>query len=270
MDRYVVIGNPVEHSLSPAIHSRFAAITGERLEYSKLLAHDFARDAARFFAEGGKGASVTLPFKVQAFELATSRSERAALAGAANFLHAREDGIHADNTDGAGLVADLDRNVRVRLEGAQLLLIGAGGAARGVIAPLLAARPRLLVIANRTEITALELATRFSSLGPIVGASLDRIPRGSYAAVVNATSTSTHGKHLRLPEHVFRAGGVAYDMAYGAPAIPFLEHALKIGAGRATDGLGMLVEQAAEAFALWRGVRPPTGAVLAELRAGKA
>ena len=272
MDRYAVFGNPVAHSLSPAIHARFGELLGDPIEYTAIAAPigEFAKTAREFFAAGGRGGNVTLPFKIDAFEMAAHRSERAALAGAANFLHAREDGIHADNTDGAGLVADLDRNLLVRLEGAQLLLLGAGGAARGVIAPLLAARPRLLVVANRTEVTALELATRFSYLGPIAGASLDRIPRGSYQVVINATSTSTHGKALDLPKHVFRAGGVAYDLAYGAPAVSFLEYARSLGALKASDGLGMLVEQAAESFLLWRGRRPPTGPVLAELRSRTA
>jgi shikimate dehydrogenase len=269
MDRYVVIGNPVEHSLSPAIHARFAAITGERLDYSKLLAVDFARDASRFFAEGGKGASVTLPFKVDAFDLAQSRSERATLAGAANFLIARAGSLHADNTDGAGLVADLEANLGVQLRAARVLLLGAGGAARGVIAPLLARAPATLVIANRTESTARDLAGRFASLGTVEGVALAAIPAGSYDVVINATSTSTRGEPLNLPPHAIASGALAYDMAYGAAARGFMERARRAGA-RASDGLGMLVEQAAEAFALWRGIRPPTGEVLAELRARTA
>lgn len=269
MDKYVVIGNPVEHSLSPAIHARFAAITGERLEYTKLLATDFARDTTRFFAEGGKGASVTLPFKVEAFELAASTSARASQAGAANFLVARDGGLHADNTDGAGLVADLEANLGVQLQGAALLLLGAGGAARGVIAPLLARAPSSLVVANRTESTARDLAARFASLGAIEGAALGAIPVRGYDVVINATSTSTRGESLDLPAHAIAPGAVAYDMAYGAAARAFTDRARNAGA-RASDGLGMLVEQAAEAFWLWRGVRPPTGEVLAELRARNA
>ena len=269
MDRYVVIGNPVEHSLSPAIHARFAAITGERLEYSKLLARDFARDASRFFAEGGKGASVTLPFKVDAFGLAATRSERATLAGAANFLVARDASLYADNTDGAGLVADLEGNLGVQLRGAKLLLVGAGGAARGVVAPLLARAPAILVIANRTESNARDLAAHFASLGTVEGVALGAIPARGYDVVINATSTSTRGEPLSLPPHAITRGALAYDMAYGAAARGFMERARQADA-RASDGLGMLVEQAAEAFALWRGIRPPTGDVLAELRARTA
>ena len=272
MDRYAVFGNPVGHSLSPRIHARFGELTGDPVEYTAIAAPigEFAKSAREFFAAGGRGGNVTLPFKIDAFEMAAHRSERAALAGAANFLHVREDGIHADNTDGAGLVADLERNHQVRIEGARLLLLGAGGAARGVIAPLLAGKPRLLAIANRTETTALELAMRFSYLGPIVGSSLERITLGGFDVIVNATSTSTHGARLELPAHVFRSGGLAYDMAYGPSAQPFLDYARSLGALKATDGLGMLVEQAAESFFLWRGKRPPTGPVLAELRARTA
>src|SRR5688572_6510054 len=194
MDRYVVIGNPVAHSLSPAIHAAFAAATGERLEYETLLVPlgEFARGARAFFDAGGSGANVTLPFKVDAFAFADRASERAQLAGAANFLMAREGAILADNTDGAGLVADLRDNQQVALRGARILLLGAGGAARGVIAPLLAGQPSRLVIANRTPARAEELAARFSHLGPVEPAGLED-DLGPFDVVVNATSSSTHG-----------------------------------------------------------------------------
>ena len=266
MDRYVVIGNPVEHSLSPAIHARFAAITGERLEYSKLLAHDFARDASRFFAEGGKGASVTLPFKVDAFEMAAVRSDRAKAAGAANFLAMRDGDLHADNTDGAGLVRDLRVNLGIELEGARVLLVGAGGAARGVVIPLLDARVERLTIANRTLARAEELSRRFEPWGALSASTLDGLV-GPFDVVINATSTSTQGLPLPLPSRVFEDGAAAYDLMYGPKAEPFVASARAAGAAKTSDGLGMLVEQAAEAFALWRGVRPPTAEVLAELRA---
>ena len=265
MDRYAVIGNPIAHSLSPAIHARFAELMGERIEYTRLRADEFARAAAGFFASGGKGANVTLPFKIDAFEFAATRSERASLAGAANFLVARGDAIHADNTDGAGLVADIEGNLGVKLAGAAILLLGAGGAARGVIAPLLGRGPARLVVANRTESTARDLARRFASLGSIEAASLAAIPAAHFDVVINATSTSTRGEHLALPAHAIVADALAYDMAYGNAATPFLARARGAGA-RAADGLGMLVEQAAESYALWRGRRPPTAEVLAELR----
>ena len=273
MDRYAVIGNPVAHSLSPSIHRRFAAQLGERIEYLAIAApiDGFRATIERFFAEGGRGANVTLPFKVEAFGLATIASERASEAGAANFLARRDDAtIVADNTDGAGLVADLRDNLRVKLEDASILMLGAGGAARGVIAPLLEQSPARLVVANRDVERARTLARRFSVRGPIEACALDRIPRGSFDLVVNATSASTLGEPLALAdESMLRSGMVAYDMAYGAAACPFVQRAAARGA-RASDGLGMLVEQAAESYRLWRGRRPATREVIAELRAGGA
>ena len=271
MDRYVVIGNPVSHSFSPAIHARFAAQTGDALEYGTLLVPlaDFAREAARFFESGGAGANVTLPFKVDAFRFAERSSERARLAGAANFLARRGNAIEADNTDGAGLVGDLVRNLGVTLRGRSILLIGAGGAARGVVAPLLAEQPARLTIANRTAKRARELARMFASYGPVDAVALQSIPETRYDLVVNATSTSTHGETLELPGYVLGDHALAYDMAYGPSARAFIAQARARGA-RACDGLGMLVEQAAESFRLWRGRTPETGPVLAELRARDA
>jgi shikimate dehydrogenase len=268
MDRYVVIGNPVSHSLSPRIHALFAKQTGEALEYATLLVprDDFVAHAKRFFEGGGRGANITLPFKLDALAFASRASDRARLAGAANFLTSRSGTIEADNTDGAGLVADLTRNLGVQLEGARILLVGAGGAARGVIAPLLAQRPSRVVIANRSVGKAHELAGQFAALGPIDAAPLDAIPREAFDIVLNATSTSVQGEPLRLPAHVIAAHGLAYDMAYGPAARAFLEHA-RTGGMRAADGLGMLVEQAAESFQLWRGKRPDSSPVLEALRA---
>ena len=267
MDRYVVIGNPVAHSRSPDIHARFARETGEDIAYDRLLAPlgEFERIAREFFAQGGRGANVTLPFKVDAYGFATERTARAELAGAVNTLTARADGIVGDNTDGAGLVTDLTANLGVALAGRHVLLAGAGGAARGVIAPLLGERPARLVIANRTRSRAIELAARFASLGPVEGAGLDELA-GGFDLVVNATSSSTHGERLGLPAGVLREGVVAYDMAYGPAARAFLDEARAAGA-RAEDGLGMLVEQAAESFRSWRGKRPRTAPVIAALRA---
>jgi shikimate dehydrogenase len=268
MDRYVVIGNPVSHSLSPAIHARFAAQCADALDYGTLLVPlgDFAREAGRFFDAGGAGANITLPFKIDAFRFAGAASERARAAGAANFLARREGGIEADNTDGAGLVADLTRNLGLPLRGSRILLLGAGGAARGVVMPLLAERPAGLVIANRTVRRARELAEWFAPHGPVEWAPLQAVPESRYDLVVNATSTSTHADALDLPIQVLGDEAFVYDMAYGPAARAFLAKAQARGA-RASDGLGMLVEQAAESFRLWRGKSPDTGPVLAELRA---
>jgi len=267
MDRYVVIGNPVAHSRSPEIHARFARQTGEPIDYGRLLVEPggFARAMREFFASGGCGANVTLPFKVDAFALAQERTARAGQAGAVNTLAMRDGRILGDNTDGAGLVRDLTANLGLSLAGARILLLGAGGAARGVVAPLLALSPATLVIANRTRERARELAHAFASAGRVEGAGLDAMGEG-FDLVVNATSASTRGEPLDLPGGLFARGATGYDMAYGDAALRFLEGARAAGA-RASDGLGMLVEQAAESFLLWRGRRPETAAVIAALRA---
>ena len=267
MDRYVVIGNPVAHSLSPAIHARFAAQTGDKMRYETLLVPrgEFADFARRFFDEGGLGANVTLPFKEDAFGFADARSERSQIAGAANFLMRKDARVFADNTDGAGLVADLAGNLGVRLRGATILLVGAGGAARGVLAPLLGQAPARLVIANRTPERARELAQHFLSRGPVEAAALDRIPDDGFDLIVNATSTSVRGEPLLLPDRLFAEGTFAYDMAYGPAAKAFLARSRERGM-QASDGLGMLVEQAAESYLLWRGRRPQTRDVLAGMR----
>jgi shikimate dehydrogenase len=267
MDRYVVIGNPVAHSLSPQIHARFAAQTGDAVAYDRLLVErgDFARAAREFFAGGGRGANVTLPFKEEAYAFAQVRTSRAQEAAAVNTLAARDGAIVGDNTDGVGLVRDLTANLGLELAGRRLLLLGAGGAARGVVAPLLALSPSRLVIANRTPERARELAERFGGLGPVAAAALDA-PGGGFDLVINATSATTRGEALSLPTGLFAAGATGYDMAYGRAALAFLAAARAAGA-RASDGLGMLVEQAAESFRLWRGRRPETASVIAALRA---
>ena len=271
MDRYVVMGNPVSHSLSPAIHAAFARATGEAVEYDRLMIPEgrFMLFAQRFFDEGGRGANVTLPFKVNAFHWAGARTRRAELAEAANFLVARDGLIEADNTDGAGLINDLSNNFGVHLEGLRILVLGAGGATRGILGPLLNARPAHIVVANRTASRAVELATRFREHGSIEGAGLEAVPRAPYDLVLNATSTSTKREMLTLPPHALPEGAFAYDLAYGEGARAFVERAKAAGL-RAADGLGMLVEQAAESFELWRGKRPATAPVLAELRARMA
>lgn len=267
MDRYVVIGNPVSHSLSPAIHARFAQQTGEAIEYATLLvpAGRFMIHAQDFFDGGGKGANITLPFKVNAYHWAGERTERAQVAESANFLAARAGVIVADNTDGVGLVNDLAGNLGFALQGRSILLIGAGGAARGVIAPLLAQRPARFAIANRTVERARSLAAHFAARGNLEAVALDEIPADDFDLILNATSASTQGETLQLPHGLFDSATLAYDMAYGPAARPFVERARARGV-KASDGLGMLVEQAAESFFLWRGKRPTTAQVLAELR----
>jgi shikimate dehydrogenase len=271
MDRYVVIGNPVAHSLSPTIHAHFARATGDAIAYDRLLIERgaFSSGVRAFFEAGGCGANVTLPFKLEAFEFADARSPRAERAGAATFLMRRADGIFADNTDGAGLVADLANNLGFGIRGKHVLVAGAGGAARGVLAPLLAESPARIVIANRTPGRARELAHAFASLGRVEACALEDVDRAPFDLVLNATSTSTHGIALALDDRVIGPATLAYDMAYGPPARAFTDRARALGA-RATDGLGMLVEQAAESFALWRGKRPATAPVLAELRSAQA
>lgn len=279
-DRYAVFGNPVAHSRSPRIHALFAAQTGQDIGYQAILA---ARDgfgaAVREFISAGdgpaRGANVTLPFKEAAFRLATRRTPRAQAAGAVNTLSFEGDAIAGDNTDGAGLVRDLKDNLGAAPGGRRVLLLGAGGAARGAILPLLAEHPGELVIANRTEETAVRLAREFAELGAGPGGNAaGPKPDGvGYAAlagrqfdlVINATSAGLSGASLPLPASLFAPGCVAYEMVYGR-ATPFMTEASAAGA-RVADGLGMLVEQAAEAFFIWRGIRPRTAPVLAALRA---
>jgi shikimate dehydrogenase len=271
MDRYAVAGNPVEHSKSPLIHTRFAEQTGQALEYTRLLVPlDAFVPTLRAFAEdGAKGCNVTVPFKFEAYEAAAQVSERARLAQAVNTLRFDAQGWFGDNTDGAGLVNDLQRNAGFDAQGRDLLLVGAGGAAAGVLGPLLELKPRRLVVANRTVDKALAVVQRHARLAQDAGAelaaaSLDRCGTG-FHLVVNATATSLQGGSVPVPASVLAPHALAYDMMYGPAAAGFLQWAAEHGAnGR--DGLGMLVEQAAEAFALWRGVRPETAPVLAELR----
>ncbi len=272
MDHYCVMGNPVEHSKSPWIHARFAELTGQRLQYGKrLIALDgFAAAVQAFQAEGGKGCNITVPFKFEAAALAQHESARTALAGASNILSFEADGIHADNTDGVGLVHDIERNAGLALAGRDVLLIGAGGAAAGVLGPLLEARPRRISIANRTQAKALDLARRHAALASLQKTELLMSDlqglTGSFDVVINATASSLSGAGVPVPASVLKPGALAYDMMYGAPAQGFMSWAREYGAVP-RDGLGMLVEQAAEAFLIWRGVRPPSAQVLAELRA---
>lgn len=270
-DRYVVAGNPVEHSRSPFIHAMFARQTGEPVEYGRLLCpmDGFEASVRRFAAEGGKGCNVTVPFKFVAHDLAARCSPRAALAQAANVLRFDSGGWFGDNTDGIGLVNDLTRNAGVTLAGARVLLLGAGGAAAGVLGPLLEARPAELVVANRSADKAQALVERHAAHARANGARLAAAPLDAcgsgFDVVLNGTAASLANAGVPVAATVLRPGALALDMMYGPAARGFLDWAARHGAtGR--DGLGMLVEQAAEAFWVWRGLRPDTAPVLAALR----
>lgn len=268
MQKYAVFGNPIAHSQSPFIHGQFARQTGQQLTYQALLAplDGFADSLRAFFAEGGCGANVTVPFKEQAFALADELSERARRAGAVNTLSKLEDGrIRGDNTDGAGLVNDLLNN-SVPLTGQRILLVGAGGAARGVLEPLLAQRPAELAIANRTVERAEQLASEFADLGPVVACGFDWIDT-PVDLIINATSASLHGELPPLTPTLIRAGHtICYDMMYDKDTTAFNRWAQAQGAARTLDGLGMLVGQAAESFYLWTGQRPDSTPVMQALR----
>ncbi|HQR59726.1 MAG TPA: shikimate dehydrogenase [Azonexus sp.] len=267
-DRYCVFGNPVAHSRSPAIHARFAAQCHQDLSYEAILAPlgGFAVTVSEFVAAGGKGANVTVPFKEEAFRLCTRRSARAERAGAVNTVAFTGNEIFGDNTDGAGLVRDIEVNLEFTLAGRRVLLLGAGGAARGVIAPLLERQPAGLFIANRTTDKAEALARQFSDLAAVNAGNFPKIAGQPFDVVINATSASLSGATLPLPTGVFASGSLAYDMMYGKGETAFLALAREQGAARLADGLGMLVEQAAEAFFVWRGVRPDSAPVLVEFR----
>ncbi|HEX2830412.1 MAG TPA: shikimate dehydrogenase [Burkholderiales bacterium] len=270
-DRYAVIGNPVAHSKSPRIHAEFARQTGEDIAYEKLHAElaEFEAAVQRFGDEGGRGLNVTVPFKHRAHALASRSSVRAEQAGAVNTLAFGADGIAGDNTDGVGLVRDLTVNLGCEIAGRRVLLVGAGGASFGVCGPLLDRQPACLVIANRTVEKAVALAQRFAGYYPgadLIGIGYDALGGRAFDVVINATSAGLSGEMPALGKTVFARGALAYDMVYGR-ATPFLELAADAGA-RTADGLGMLVEQAAESFFVWRGVRPDTAPVIALLRSG--
>ncbi len=263
-DRYAVFGNPISHSKSPRIHAEFARQTGQDLSYEAIEAplDDFPGAIRAFRAAGGCGANVTVPFKEQAFALATEQSDRAKAAGAVNTLRFVDGDILGDNTDGAGLVNDLVCNLGFDPRGRRVLLLGAGGAARGVGLPLMEREPAELFVANRTAYKGRELSARFDCYG----GGYDALPGRQFDLVINATAASLAGDLPPLPDDIFAPGALAYDMMYGRDT-PFLVFARERGI-KTADGLGMLVEQAAEAFYIWRGVRPETAPVMALLRSG--
>lgn len=272
-DLYAVIGNPIGHTKSPLIHGSFARATGQDIEYIAIEGHTespraFAQDVADFISRGGRGMNVTAPFKLQAFDLATDRLERARLAGATNALKFDGDKLVADNFDGVGLVNDIGRNLGVALAGKRVLMLGAGGAARGALLPFLEQKLAELVLANRTVGKAQELAAQFGARfasGAIVGCGYADLAGERFDVIVNATSASLKAELPPVPPSVFGADCLAYELVYGKGLTPFLRLARNAGVQRLADGVGMLVEQAAEAFVWWRGVRPDTRDVIARL-----
>ncbi len=271
-DRYAVLGHPVAHSRSPFIHALFARQTGQAVDYGRMLCplDGFAAAVHAFAAQGGRGCNVTVPFKFEAAALAAHGTERARLAGAANVLRLDAAGWWADNTDGIGLVRDVEQGAGVALTGRHVLLVGAGGAGAGVLGPLLAAAPARVVVANRTLAKAQALVARHAAFardhGVVLAASGLEAPGTAFDVVLNASASSLQGAGSPVAAAVLRPGALALDLMYGAAAAPFLAWAAAAGA-QPRDGLGMLVEQAAEAFLFWRGVRPQTAPVLAALRA---
>ena len=270
-DRYAVIGNPIEQSKSPLIHMAFAQVTGQDIDYSKVLAPlgEFAPTVDAFRAAGGQGMNVTAPFKLDAFAYATDLAPSAQIAGAVNAMKFEGERVYAENFDGVGLVRDVVHNLACPLQGKRVLVLGAGGATRGALLPILAEQPAELVIANRTVAKADELAAlgrqHQSGQVPVQGLGYDQLQGRQFDVVFNATSASLTAELPPIAGSVYAPNALAYDLTYGKGLTPFLRHAQQAGVRRLHDGVGMLAEQAAEAFAWWRGVRPDTRAVIAQL-----
>lgn len=270
IDRYAVFGNPIAHSKSPQIHTLFAEQTGQTLQYTAELAeiNDFDNTVWQFFKSNGKGLNITVPFKEDAWALADRHSKRALRAGAVNTLSLQPNGtVYGDTTDGVGLATDLTQNHGISLNDKNILVIGAGGAVRGVLEALLNHSPTSLTVANRTREKAVQLATDFADLGNIIGCGLDELNNKTFDVVVNGTSASLHGDLPPIPETIFSADACSYDMMYSTDPTPFMHWSSQHGASKVFDGLGMLVEQAAESFFIWRGKRPETQAVIQSIRA---
>lgn len=268
-DKYAVFGNPIKHSMSPQIHRAFAIETGQQLSYrSHLVPKDkFAEVARSFFENGGKGLNITMPFKIDAFNFADELSGRARRAGAVNTLALQDDGsIYGDNTDGQGLVRDICKNLGWDITQKRVLLLGAGGAIRGVLEPLIKLDPALIIIANRTVSRAQQLAADFSDLGDVRACSFDALDGNQFDLLINGTSASLAGKLPPLSGNSLSDQGCCYDMMYSALPSPFMRWGAENAAWGVADGLGMLVEQAAESFCLWRGVRPQTQPVIESIR----
>jgi shikimate dehydrogenase len=271
VDAYGVMGNPIAHSKSPQIHALFAQQTQEPISYTALYVElgTFPEAVRQFVREGGKGFNITVPFKQEAWVIADERSERAQFAGAVNTIAVRDDGsLYGDNTDGVGMVRDITVNHRCAIKGMRVLVLGAGGAVRGVLGPLLAEKPASLVVANRTVERAVELAELFKSQGVIMASSFNELAGQQFDLIINGTSASLQGELPPLPVNILAPGAWCYDMMYGAEPTPFMHWAQQHGAAHTLDGLGMLVEQAAESFLLWRCVRPQTSPVIKSIRDG--
>jgi shikimate dehydrogenase len=269
-ERYAVIGHPIAHSRSPWIHARFAQQTGQHLTYAAIDAApaELTARVREFFDEGGRGLNVTVPHKQAVLELMDELSERARIAGAVNTIVRNPDHtLRGDNTDGVGFVRDLTHNLGESIAGKRVLLLGAGGAARGLLAPLLSLQPREVVIANRASARALELAAVFAQRGPVRGTGFADLGAQTFELIVNATAAGMRGELPPLAAEVLKRAGLCYDLGYAHGTTGFLQWAREQGVARCCDGAGMLVEQAAESFLLWRDVRPQTASVLAALRA---
>ncbi len=267
-DRYAVIGNPIAHSKSPLIHTAFAQQTQQDLRYEAIPAplDGFISTVETFRQQGGKGMNVTVPFKLEACRFAAELTERARTAQAVNTLKFESDTILGDNTDGAGLMRDITTNLRIPVAGKRILLMGAGGAARGVILPLLQQQPTTLVIANRTPQKALDLQQQFAAYGQVNAGGYMDFAGAHFDIVINATAASLNNELPELPAGIFATGALAYDMMYSQEPTPFLKYAAQHNVPYLADGIGMLVEQAAESFHLWRGIRPDTAAIIAQLK----
>ncbi|MGC4365188.1 shikimate dehydrogenase [Hydrogenophaga sp. R2] len=266
-DRYAVIGHPIAHSKSPQIHAAFAQATAQDLSYTAIEAplDGFAATVSAFRAAGGRGVNVTLPFKLEACSSATDPSEAARLAGAANALRFEGDRVWAENFDGVGLVNDIQVNLGHALRGRRVLVLGAGGATRGALLPLSAQGPAVLAVANRSADKAHALRDDFAAHAALQTGGYADLAGESFDVVINATSAGLSGEALPLPPGLFAPGALAYDMVYGKGLTPFLRQAQRAGVTALADGVGMLVEQAAEAFVWWRGVRPTTAEVIRRL-----
>lgn len=268
-DKYAVFGNPIAHSKSPEIHTAFAEITGESISYEKQLVDvdDFESAAEEFF-KSGKGLNITVPFKLEAYSFAARLTERARRAGAVNTLALQDDGtVLGDNTDGFGMVSDIVDNLSWIVKDKKVLILGAGGAVRGILQPLLAENPKAVVIANRTVEKAKQLAKGFGDLGAIEGCGFEHLANFEFDIVINGTSASLAGDLPPLPDTLLSEGACCYDMMYGAEPTVFMRWASDRGAQSVADGLGMLVGQAAESFKLWRGVKPEVKPVIERQRA---